>query len=77
MTSWAAKDNLLVPDAENNQLIDRLNARMKNVALELGVEVMDFHNIMKGNPHEDYIHFVQSAYNKPSSMIVDWFTAAK
>lgn len=75
LTDWADRENLSMPDVQNNKLIDILNYRMKKVANDVGVDIMDFYDIMKDNPHEDYIHFVQSAYNKPASMIVDWFTS--
>ncbi len=73
LTYWSLKGNLTCPDVENNALIDQLNARMVKVAREQGALVMDFNRMMQGNPHSDYIHYVEETYKEPASLIVEWF----
>lgn len=73
LTHWSIDGNISCPDVENNAKIDKLNARMVKVAREQGALVMDFNRMMQGKTHDDYIHFVWSAYEEPASHIVQWF----
>lgn len=72
VTEWADKRDFTKPDDLNNAIIHCLNEQMKEVAAELGIQVLDLQDIMKGNPFQDYIHYVKKAYEQPASIIAHW-----
>lgn len=72
VTECADKSDYTKPDVINNALIHRLNEQMKEVAAELGIQVLDLQAFMNGFPFVDHVHYVKHAYKKPASIIANW-----